>query len=122
MEKIRERLSLIPDYRHPGYISHKLCDILIIVMIGVLCGLDQLGDLVVFANERKEFFEKYFEIKAIPSKPTFSRVLNMMKADAVVAVIVEIMKERIGEVGRILAFDGKAMIFFEERFKDAHSA
>ncbi len=121
MEKIRERLSLIPDYRHPGYISHKLCDILIVVMIGVLCGLDQLCDLVVFANERREFFEKYFEIKAIPSKPTFSRVLNMMKADAVVAVIVEIMKERIGEVGRILAFDGKAIRSTGEKGKP-HSA
>ncbi len=77
MERLRERLSLISDFRHPGYIAHNLCDILIIVMVAVLCGLDQLGDLVVFANERAKFFEKYFGIKAIPSKPTLSRVLNM---------------------------------------------
>jgi predicted transposase YbfD/YdcC len=121
MEGLRERLSLIPDYRHPGYIAHNLCDILIIVMIAVLCGLDQLGDLVIFANERREFFEKYFQIKAIPSKPTFSRVLNMMKAEAVAKVIVEIMKDRIGEVGRILAFDGKAIRSTGEKGKP-HSA
>ncbi len=121
MERIRERLSLINDYRHPGYIAHKLCDILIIVMVAVLCGLDQLGDLVVFANERAKFFEKYFGIKAIPSKPTLSRVLNMMKADMVAQVIVEIMKEHIGEVGRILAFDGKAIRSTGEKGKP-HSA
>jgi predicted transposase YbfD/YdcC len=78
-------------------------------MVAVLCGLDQLGDMVIFANERKDFLAEYFQIKTIPSKPTFSRVLNMMKAEAVAKVIVEIMKERIGEVGRILAFDGKAI-------------
>jgi predicted transposase YbfD/YdcC len=109
MEGLKERLSIVPDYRHPSYVEHKLCDILIIVMVAVLCGLDQLNDLVVFAHERKEFFAKHFEITAIPSKPTFSRVLNMIKADALVQVIVEIMKERIGEVGRIIAFDGKAI-------------
>ena len=89
--------------------GHKLCDILIIVMVAVLCGLDQLNDLVVFANERRSFFGEHFQISAIPSKPTFSRVLNMVKAEAVVRVIIEIMKERIGEISRIIAFDGKAI-------------
>lgn len=117
MREIREKLSLIPDYRHPGYVEHKLCDILMIVMVAVLCGLDQLNALVVFANERKEFFAEHLGIKAIPSKPTFSRVLNMVKADAVVRVIVEIMKERIGEVGRIIAFDGKAICSTAEKGK-----
>ena len=109
METIKERLSLIPDYRHQSYVGHKLCDILILVMVAVLCGLDQLNDLVVFSNERKEFFAKHFGKTAIPSKATFSRVLNMVKPDAVVRVIVDIMKEKIGELGRIIAFDGKAI-------------
>ena len=121
MEELKERLSLIPDYRHPAYIGHKLCDIFITVMVAVLCGLDQLNDLVVFANERKDFFAKHFGITAIPSKPTYSRVLNMTKADAVVRVIVEIMKERIEELGRIIAFDGKAIRSTGEKGKP-HSA
>lgn len=109
MEELRERLSVVPDYRHLSYVSYKLCDILIIVMIAVLCGLDQLNDLVVFANARADFFASNFSINAIPSKPTFSRVLSMTKPEAVIRVVIDIMKDRIGEVGRILSFDGKAI-------------
>jgi hypothetical protein len=36
---------------------------------------------------------RWFNIEQKPSKPTFSRVLNMVKAEAVTNVIIEIMKE-----------------------------
>jgi len=121
MEGLKERLSLVPDYRHQSYIGHKLNDILIMIMTAVLCGLDQLNDLVIFVNERKHFFAEHFEITAIPSKPTFSRILNMIKADTIVGVIVDIMKERIGELGKIIAFDGKAIRSTIEKGKP-HSA
>lgn len=58
-EKIRKKLSIVPDYRHSSYIGHKLSDILIIVMIALLCGLDQLNDIIVYANERLVFFTKH---------------------------------------------------------------
>ncbi len=121
MVQLRERLSIVPDFRHQSYISHKLSDILIIVMVAVLCGLDQLNDLVVFAVEKKDFFAEHFGIMTIPSKPTFSRVLNMIHPDAVVKVIVQLMKESIAEVGRIIAFDGKAICSTGEKGKP-HSA
>jgi hypothetical protein len=76
-------------------------------MVAVLCGLDQLCDIVLFAKERADFFERHFGIEKIPSKPTFSRVLSFMKADAVSKVIVEIMKDQVKELGSILAFDVK---------------
>jgi predicted transposase YbfD/YdcC len=121
MENIRERLSVIPDYRHPSYIGHKLSDILIIVMVAVLCGLDQLCDIVLFAKERADFFDRHFSITKIPSKPTFSRVLNFIKADAVSRVIVNIMKEQVKDIGSIIAFDGKAIRSTSEKGKP-HSA
>ena len=121
MELIRERLSMVPDYRHPSYIGHKLCDILIIVMMAVMCGLDQLNDIVVFARERKDFFAKHFDISKIPSEPTFSRVLNMIQAEAVTEVMIAIMKEQAQELGNIIAFDGKAIRSTSEKGKP-HSA
>jgi len=120
-EGIRERLSVVPDYRHPSYVGHKLSDILIIVMTAVLCGLDQLSTIMVFAHEKSEFFAKYFEINKIPSKPTMSRVLNMIKAEAVAKVIVGIMKEEAVNLGEIIAFDGKAIRSTAEKGKP-HSA
>ena len=108
-EYLAEKFSVIEDKRHKSYVEHELPDILIIIMSGVLCGLDGLGEILTHAQNRAEFFEKNFGIKQIPSKPTLSRVLNMMDGDAVAKVIIEIMKERADIVGNIIAVDGKAI-------------
>jgi predicted transposase YbfD/YdcC len=94
---------------------------LIIVMIAMLCGLDQLHDIVVFANERADFFKEHFGIEKIPSKPTLSRMLSMIKAESVSKVIIEIMKDEVKELGEIVSFDGKAIRSTSEKGKP-HSA
>ena len=59
-------MSKIEDQRHPSYVKYPLADILIIVMCAVLCGLDTLGDLVVYAKNKKDFLKKEFGIEEIP--------------------------------------------------------
>lgn len=58
MEEIKERLLGIEDPRHQSYVKYPLGDILIIIMCAVLNGLDTLGDLVVYAKNREDFFVK----------------------------------------------------------------
>ena len=108
MDYIKEKFSVIEDNRHAGYIDHKLADILIIVMCAVLCGLDGLAGIAVYSQNKAEFFLEKFGIEKIPSKPTFSRILNMIDGEAVAKVIIGIMKERTEFLGSIIAVDGKA--------------
>ena len=61
MEKIRARMSAIEDPRHQRYVKYPLADILIIIMCSVLCGLDTLGDVVIYA--KSSFFEKHLKEK-----------------------------------------------------------
>ncbi len=89
--------------------EHKLSDVLIIVMCAVLCGLDELGDIVLYAQKRQEFFTKQFGIERTPSKSTLSRILNMVDGEVVGGVIVEIMRETAGNTGAVLAVDGKTI-------------
>jgi len=117
MCKIREKLAVITDLRHQGYIEHKLSDVLILVMCAVLCGLDELGDILIFAQKRQDFFMEQFGIEKIPSKPTLSRILNMVKGEAVAGVIIEIMREIAGSGGEVLAVDGKTIC---RTTKDGH--
>jgi predicted transposase YbfD/YdcC len=89
-------------------------------MCSVLSGLDGLAELVVFAQNRSEFFKNKFGIEQIPSKPTFSRILNMMDGDEVAKIIIEIMKERakfVAHITNILAVDGKAIRSTSEKGK-----
>ncbi len=100
---LREHFQEINDLRHQGYVEHKLSDVLIIVMCAVLCGLDELGDIVLFAQNRLAFLSEYFGITRIPSKPTLSRILNMVDGEAVAGVIVRIMREIGGTYGEVVA-------------------
>jgi len=112
MDYIKKKFEEIEDPRHKSYVSHNLSEVLIIIMCSVMCGLDGLAELTVFAQKRAEFFKSKFGIKAIPSKPTFSRILNMLDGDKVAGVIIEIMLERakfMKHISNILAVDGKAI-------------
>ncbi|MBD5150584.1 MAG: ISAs1 family transposase [Oscillibacter sp.] len=109
MEEIRARLSEIEDQRHPSYVKYPLAEILIIVMCAVLCGLDTLGDLVIYAKNRKEFLAKEFGIEAIPSKATFARVLSSVNGKAIGDAILDILRMRFGVSGEVIAVDGKAI-------------
>jgi hypothetical protein len=78
-------------------------------MSGVICGLDSLEDLVIFAKERVSFFKDMFKIDKIPSKSTFSRILSVIDGKAVAEIVIDCMKENISELGNIIAVDGKAI-------------
>ena len=109
MKNIREKFSVIDDQRHQSYVEHKLTDILIIIMCMVICGIDELCEIVKYAENKREFLQKAFGIDKIPSKPTFSRVLNMIDGIKVANIIIEIMQENVENMGEIIAVDGKAI-------------
>ena len=121
MDKIKEKFSSICDTRHQSYVEHKLSDILVITMCAVLCGIDSLNGIISYAENKKEFLENKFGITKIPSKPTLSRVLNMVDAGNVAGIITGIMKESIEDTGSVVAVDGKAMRSTAEKGKP-HSA
>ena len=121
MEDMMKKFSMIEDPRHSGYITHKLANILTIVMCAVLCGLDGLDDIMVYQENNQEFLKKEFGIEQYPSKSTYSRVLSIIDGRAVGEVILQIMKERLVSSETILAVDGKAIRSTAKEGK-AHSA
>ena len=99
-------MSKIEDPRHQSYVKHSLVDILIIIMCGVLSGLDTLGDLVIYAKSKQEFLSNVLEVRQIPSKATFARVLNPVDGKKIGEAILDILRERFGTAGEVIAVDG----------------
>ncbi len=102
-------MSKIEDPRHASYVKYPLADILIIVMCAVLCGIDTLGDLVIYAENKQEFLRKELGIQSIPSKATFGRILSMVDGREIGKAIIDVMRERFGTGGEVVAVDGKAI-------------
>lgn len=109
MEHIREKFGKISDSRHPSYVKHKLVDVLILIMGAVISGIVELADMMVYFENKIEFYKEQFGIEQYPSKPTISRILNMIDGKAVGDQIIEIMRESVAELGEIIAVDGKAV-------------
>ncbi len=96
MEKMVQKFMNIKDPRHSGYIKYKLADVLSIIMCAVLCGLDDLEGLYVFAESNRSLWEERLGLTSIPSKATFGRILSVVDADAVGKTMSEILQERFG--------------------------
>lgn len=116
-----EKFEIIEDKRHQSYVKHKLSHILTIVMCAVICGLDELGDIMTFAENKADFFKNNFGIEEIPSKPTMSRVLSVIDGQKVAEIIIDIMKTAIAENEKVIAVDGKAIRSTSKKDKP-HSA
>lgn len=109
MERMRESFSQIEDSRQASYVEHNLVDVLILIMCSVVSGITELADMMVFIDGGKDFYSKHFGIDKYPTKPTLSRILNMIDGDAVGRIIARIMRENAGNTGDIIAVDGKAI-------------
>ena len=116
-----EVLATIHDPRHPGYVKHKLSDVLLIIICAVMSGLDELCTIYAYAQNKVDFFRSQFGIESIPSKPTLSRILGMVNPKSVTETMINLMKEQIGQTGEVIAVDGKAIRSTSEAGK-AHSA
>ena len=70
--------GIIDDERDQFTVKHSLVSILKLVMIAILCGLDKLDKIVEYGKNKSEFLKKEFEIEAIPSTSTLTRVFAMI--------------------------------------------
>jgi len=96
--------GIIEDERDPYTIKHKLIDILKLVMVSVLCGMDELDKMIDYGKSKKEF-----EIKSIPSKSTLTRVFIMIDPKWLGLSIVGIVQSLIKEKPTQIMLDGKAI-------------
>ena len=51
-----------------------------LVMIAVLCGMDELDKIIDYGNNNKKFLKREFKIESIPSKETLTRVISMLNS------------------------------------------
>jgi predicted transposase YbfD/YdcC len=108
-EKIIEKFSVIEDFRCECDVEHKLSNILILIMCGVLCGIDNIKNIVDYGKNKGEFFEKHFGFSRTPSESTLSRVLAVIDVSCVGKIILEIMQEFVSGNFETIAVDGKAI-------------
>ena len=101
--------GIIEDPRCEVNVIHPLIDILKLTMVAVLCGMDELDKIVDYGENKKEFLEKEFNIKLIPSKSTLTRVIATINPKwlslSIVCILKTLIKDKVGQI----MLDGKAI-------------
>ena len=90
---------------------HKLSDILLLVLIGVICGADSWVEIEAFGKARIDFLKGFLDLEnGIPSHDTFGDVFSRLNPQAFqesffswIQSLVKISK------GRMIAIDGKTL-------------
>ena len=101
--------GIIEDPRCEVNVIHPLIDILKLTMVAVLCGMDELDKIVDYGENKKDFLEKEFDIKLIPSKSTLTRVIATINPKwlslSIVCILKTLIKDKVGQI----MLDGKAI-------------
>lgn len=99
----------LPDPRVEGRCDHKLIDIIIIAICGVLCGADSWVGIETVGKAKESWFRQFLELEhGIPSHDTFGYVFARIDHEAFQTRFIRWV-ERVFRVtkGQVIAFDGK---------------
>jgi len=102
----------MPDPRMTQKISHKLHDILVITILGVISGLEHCTQIEDFGKANEAWFRTFLDLpNGIPSHDTFGKVLATLDPDAFEQRIQQWIHALVGSntEGKHIAIDGKTL-------------
>ena len=120
MKKVKE-LSLdrlveliednIPDPRRPGgNIRHKLVDLFVIILLGIICGCETWIDIEDYAEAKEEWLKTFLELPGgIPSNDTYRRLMERIRPEILEKVRQWVLPYVGGCIGKHIAVDGKTI-------------
>nr|WP_080729721.1 ISAs1 family transposase [Vibrio vulnificus] len=103
--------QIIKDYRQESKVEHKLSDIILLTICGVLSGHDGWDGIIDFGHARLDFLKRYGHFEAgMPSADTLSRVMGMINPVALQRSFIAWMKDcHTLTDGEVIAIDGKTL-------------
>jgi predicted transposase YbfD/YdcC len=111
LSAFNEHFSSIPDLRQQSKVEHKLHDILLTLIVGVICGADGWEAIEEVAYNRRKLLEKYGSFENwIPVHDTIARVISTIAPERLQHCFISWMQAaHIATQGEVIAIDGKTV-------------
>jgi predicted transposase YbfD/YdcC len=108
---IERHFGQLKDPRVERTKRHKLLDIIVITVCGVICGADDWVNLEIFGNAKLEWFKTFLELpNGIPSHDTFGRVFAAINPKEFEKCFMEWVRTIYQLTqGQVIAIDGKQL-------------
>jgi len=109
IKKLIDHLSDVDDPRQKHLIHHKLIDILMITICGVIGGADGWNDIEAYGKTKKKWLKNFLELpNGIPSHDTFRKVFSNIDPKTLSENFIGWVKDICQLTkGEIIAIDGK---------------
>lgn len=104
-----DHFVLVQDPRIDRTKKHKLIDIIVMTICGLICKSETWTDIADYAESNEEWFRKFLELPGgVPSHDTFGRVFSLIDPKEFQKAFYE-WTQSIAEIseGEIIALDGK---------------
>lgn len=105
-------LETLPDPRSPHRRQHKLVDLMVIALCGVLSGADSWVEIAAWGRVKEPWLRTFLDLPAgIASHDTFSRVFRLLDPVALETVLLEWVRATLPPMtdGSVIAVDGKTL-------------
>ena len=112
LDRIMELFEEIPDPRRPGgNIQHKLEDLLVIILLGVICGCETWIEIEDYAHAKYEWLKTILELPGgVPSNDTYRRLMTRMLPQKLEEAYRQWVLPYVGGcIGKHIAIDGKTI-------------
>lgn len=110
MKSLFVKFKVLEDPRDIRGKRHKLIDILIMTIYGILCGFTDFVNIADFLKLKEDYFTELLGLKyGPPSYDCLSRVFAIIDSKNFMNLFIEWIKEVIKENGGFVAIDGKAI-------------
>jgi len=111
MTKIEEHFGQITDERRAEGKRHKLIEIIVIAICGIICGADDWPGIEEYGISKVKWLESFLELPhGIPSHDTFERVFRKIDPDEFARSFMGWVKEVVEVTqGQVIAVDGKVL-------------
>jgi predicted transposase YbfD/YdcC len=108
---IRKHFRSLNDPRVVGRTRHRLSDIIVLAICGVIANCDDWPDIALFAQKREDWFRRFLDLKnGVPAHDTFERVFAALDPRALERCCLGWLREVAGLVGVThIAIDGKTL-------------
>jgi predicted transposase YbfD/YdcC len=108
---IVEHFGRLTDPRAEERVEHRLLDIIVIAICGVICGADSWVEIEEFGKARQEWLKGFLDLpNGIPSHDTFGRVFACLSAPQFQACFMSWIEAVFrATAGEIVAIDGKTL-------------
>ena len=113
MMNLQKHFEEIADFRVKGRCLHRLCDILVLVLCGIIADCSDYEEIVDYGRDKEDFLRHELGLElahGIPSEDTLWRVLRHLKPAELEKSMRYCCQELVGQLqGRHLCIDGKEL-------------